>query len=80
MVQKKNRRDLIRGRSSVSRAGVRAYTFVRVFSHEYVFCWFFSNYVEDYLLSTVLRTSLLLRTYKCTYDFMYVANGLCVRR
>ena len=48
MVQKKNRRDLIRGRSttSVSRAGVRAYTFVRVFCHEYVFCWFFSNYVQ----------------------------------
>ena len=49
MVQRKNRRDLIRGRSSVSRAGVRAYTFVRVFGNEYVFCWFFSNYVEDYL-------------------------------
>ena len=36
MVQKKNRRDLIRGRSSVSRAGARAYTFVRVFSYEHV--------------------------------------------
>ena len=31
-------------------AGVRAYTFVRVFSHEYsmLFCFVFSNYVEDY--------------------------------
>ena len=55
MVQKKNRRDLIRGRSSVSRAGVRAYTFVRVFGHEYVFCWFFSNYVEDYLKGNMGR-------------------------
>jgi hypothetical protein len=41
MVQKKIRLDLIRGRSSVSRAVVRAYTFVRVFSHEYVFKVFF---------------------------------------
>jgi hypothetical protein len=33
-------------------AGVRAYTFVRVFSHEYsmLFCFVFSNYVEDYYL------------------------------
>jgi hypothetical protein len=37
MRQKKNRRDLIRGRSSVSRAGARAYTFAHVFSHEYLF-------------------------------------------
>ena len=33
-------------------AGVRAYTFVCVFSHEYsmLFCFVFSNYVEDYYL------------------------------
>ena len=29
--------------------GARAYTFVRVFCHEYVFRWLFSNYVEEYL-------------------------------
>ena len=68
MVQKKNRRDLIRGRSSVSRAGVRAYTFVRVFGHEYVFCWFFSNYVEDYLNTMCMY----VRTYS-----MYFRTKIC---
>jgi len=68
MVQKKIRRDLIRGRSSVPSSlkcfarGCSRLHFCSPTVHVYVyvflsrvrfFCWFFSNYVEDYCTRTV---------------------------
>ena len=49
-------------RSSVSRAGARAYTCVRVFVTSTFFCWFFSNYVA---LEVDLNLILIL-VYTCT--------------